>query len=160
MSERGRRAAAGLGKRRRGDDLAAIFVSDLHRAVETAEIGFGDSDVRIYHDTRLRECNYGALNGMPVARLVEERPRRIDESFPRGESYRDVVARTRGFLCDLAARWDGETVLVIAHSANKWALDYLLKGIPLETSVDAPFGWQEGWRYNLPSNWMDGCRKS
>ena len=29
----------------------------------------------------------------------------------------------------------------------------LLHGASLEALVDAPFGWQEGWRYTLPSGW-------
>jgi alpha-ribazole phosphatase/probable phosphoglycerate mutase len=153
LSERGRDLARELGARRRGDDLAAIFVSDLARAVETAEIAFAGTGIPIYRDPRLRECDYGALNGMPVARLAAERARHIDEPYPGGQSYRQVVAATADFLRDLAANWDGRTVLIVAHSANKWALDALLKGIALEDLVDAPFGWREGWRYTLPIGW-------
>lgn len=40
LSEAGRRQARELGIRRRADDIAAIFVSDLARAVATAEIAF------------------------------------------------------------------------------------------------------------------------
>jgi alpha-ribazole phosphatase/probable phosphoglycerate mutase len=153
LSERGRDLARELGARRRGDDLAAIFISDLARAVETAEIAFAGTGIPIYRDPRLRECDYGALNGMPVARLAAERARHIDEPYPGGQSYRQVVAATADFLRDLAANWDGRTVLIVAHSANKWALDALLKGIALEDLVDAPFGWREGWRYTLPIGW-------
>jgi hypothetical protein len=59
----------------------------------------------------------------------------------------------RDFLRNLAAGCDGSRVVVIAHSANKWALDHLLNGVPLEELVDAPFGWQEGWLYVLPTGW-------
>ncbi|MFL5761420.1 MAG: hypothetical protein ACJ789_16995 [Thermomicrobiales bacterium] len=52
---------------------------------------------------------------------------------------------------DLAAHWDGDTILIIAHAANTWALDHLVPGIPLENLVDAPFAWQAGWRYALPA---------
>lgn len=153
LSERGRDLARELGARRRVDDIAAVFVSDLARAVETAEIAFAGSDIPIYGDLRLRECDYGALNGMPVARLAAERSRHIDEPYPGGQSYRQVVAATADFLRDLAANWDGRTVLIIAHSANKWALDHLLHGTALEDLADAPFGWREGWRYTLPAGW-------
>jgi alpha-ribazole phosphatase/probable phosphoglycerate mutase len=44
-------------------------------------------------------------------------------------------------------------VIVISHSANKWALDVLLCGARLEDLVAAPFRWQEGWRYTLPTGW-------
>jgi broad specificity phosphatase PhoE len=153
LSAQGREFARALGERHRGETIAAVFVSDLARAVETAGISFADSGIPIYQDARLRECNYGVLNGMPVAQLAAERSRHIDVPYPDGQSYRQVVAATRDFLRDLAANWDGRTVVIIAHSANKWALDHLLNGVALEALVDAPFGWQEGWRYTLPAGW-------
>jgi alpha-ribazole phosphatase/probable phosphoglycerate mutase len=155
LSATGRRLARALGERRRTDAIAAVFVSDLNRAVETAELAFASSGMPVYQDVRLRECNYGALNGMPVAQLTAERARHIDAPYPGGQSYRQVVEAMRAFLRELAAQWDGSRVLIISHSANKWALDCLLCGAVLEELVDAPFGWQEGWRYVLPTGWSD-----
>ena len=40
---------------------------------------------------------------------------------------------------------------MIAHSANRWALDHLLHGEPLEDLVVAPFRWQDGWTYCVES---------
>jgi len=128
LSERGRALATELGRRRRYDGVAAVFVSDLGRAVETVELGFGGSDVPIYLDARLRECDYGAWNGMPVSRLERERAQRISRPFPDGESYLQVVARVASFLEELARDWAGTRVLVVGHSATRWALDYLLAG--------------------------------
>ncbi len=149
LSERGRRLAKDLGDRRRADDLAAVFTSDLGRAVETAQIAFDGSGLVIFPDRRLRECNYGALNGMPVSRLDGERVRHIDEPFPGGESYRQVVERVRDFVGDLSGQWTDARVLIIGHTATRWALDHLLNGADLEDLVRAPFGWQEGWTYSL-----------
>jgi broad specificity phosphatase PhoE len=149
LSETGRDLARALGDRRREDGLAVVFSSDLARAVETAEIAFGDSGIPVRKDSRLRECNYGELNGRPIPEINAERVRRIDEPFPGGESYRDVVDRTRGFLDDLSPEFDDARVLLIAHSANRWALENLLLGTALEDLVLAPFEWQEGWTYRL-----------
>jgi broad specificity phosphatase PhoE len=147
LSARGRELAVELGRRHRDDDLAAVFVSDLQRAVETADIAFGGTCLPLRQDVRLRECNYGELNGSPVTVLAEHRRLHIDEPFPRGQSYRQVVAATADFLRDVVNEWDGRRVIVISHSANKWALDCLLHGADLERLVDAPFAWQEGWTY-------------
>jgi broad specificity phosphatase PhoE len=147
LSERGREQAKELGARRRDERVAAVFTSDLARAVETAELAFGDSGIPIYRDARLRECNYGALNGMPAALVTAERAVHVDAPFPDGESYADAVERMRSFLYDLARAWDGSRVVVIGHSATRWALDHLLLGVPLTDLVDAPFEWQEGWEY-------------
>ena len=151
LSPLGRRQAKELGERREDDELVAVFCSDLARAVETAQIAFGGRGLPIFHDWRLRECNYGELNGAPVAEIDEAgRVGRIDEPFAGGESYRQVVERTRKFLNDLFPELDGSRVLLIAHSANRWALQHLLLGAPLEEVVGAPFDWQEGWEYALP----------
>ena len=85
---------------------------------------------------------------MPSARLEAERSRRIDEPYPAGESYRDVVNRMRTSLNDLSPAYDGARIVVIGHSATRWALDHLLSGTPLEELV-GPFDWQEGWEYVL-----------
>ena len=152
LSAAGREQARRRGERRQ-ENIATIFTSDLTRAVQTAEIAFGDRDIPLYRDRRLRECNYGEWNGMPVAQLAAERSRHIDIPWPGGQSYREVVEETRAFLRHLVREWNGTTVVVIAHSANRWALDHLLLGVPLEDLVDAPFNWQEGWHYLLPGRW-------
>ena len=149
-----------MGERRRSYGITAAFVSDLRRAVETAEIAFTGSDIPVYEDARLRECNYGDLDGMPVAQLVQTRARHIGEPYPGGQSYRQVVDAMRDFLRDLSAEWDGRRVVVISHSANKWALDCLLSGRALEDLVDAPFDWQKGWLYVLPSGWTGEAKTS
>lgn len=155
LSETGLRLAQELGARRRNDNITAVITSDLRRAVETAEIAFQGTGIPIQKDARLRECNYGSMNGMPVDQLAAERSRHIDEPWPTGESYRQVVARMQSFLADVAARFDRRRILVIGHSATRWSLDHLINDNPLEDLVDAPFDWQPGWDYVLirPASW-------
>ncbi len=64
LSASGREQAARLGERRRADGIDLVVSSDLHRAVETAEIAFAGSPIPVDRDRRLRECNYGDWNGM------------------------------------------------------------------------------------------------
>lgn len=149
LSEEGRRLARRLGDRRRGEWIDTVYTSDLGRAIETAVLAFGDSGIPIRRDARLRECNYGSLNGGRVIEVERERIKRIDEPFPGGESYRQTVERTRSFLGDVAVEHGSGRIVVIGHSATRWALDHLLKGVPLEVLVGAPFEWQEGWLYEL-----------
>jgi broad specificity phosphatase PhoE len=147
LSTTGREQARELGRRRADDGISAVYASDLGRAVETAAIAFRNSGIPVHHDPRLRECDYGELNGAAVEEVTAVRGRHVDEPFPGGESYRQVVERTRDFLEDVTARHRGERILVIGHSANKWALDHLVDGTRLEDLVDAPFAWQDGWLY-------------
>jgi 2,3-bisphosphoglycerate-dependent phosphoglycerate mutase len=147
LSARGRELASELGRRRRDDGLAAVYTSDLRRAVQTAEIAFAHAELPVHEDWRLRECNYGELNGQPLERFQGEPPRRIDEPYSGGESYRQVAARVQSFLEDLPSDLDGRRILVIGHAATRWSLEYLLDGTPLEALVGAPFRWQPGWEF-------------
>ena len=157
LSSRGRQQATALGERRRRDGIAGVYTSDLARAVETAQIAFSDSEIPVREDARLRECNYGELNGRPVSEIEAVRLGHVDKPFPAGESYRDVVERTRSFLGDLPEELDGSRIVVIAHSANRWALEHLLEGKALAELVAAPFEWQEGWLYRLdPGEYAQG----
>lgn len=154
LSEEGQRQAAALGHRRRNDGIDLVVTSDLARAVETTRVALGDSGIPVREDARLRECNYGDLNGSPVEQL---RPRAayISSPFPGGESYGDVVKRTADLLEELAATvTDGSRVLLVSHSANRWALAFLLDGLALERQVDAPLQWRGGWEYSLPVGWV------
>ena len=146
LSSVGREQASELGARHGTVDV--VFTSDLHRAVQTADIAFGGTGVPIFRDWRLRECNYGAMNGVNVEELERTRRSHIDEPFEGGESYRHVVDRTRELLADLATDQRDRRVVIIGHSANQWALDHLVHGTPLEELV-GPFEWQPGWRYLL-----------
>ena len=151
LSERGRRLAEELGERRRADDPAALFSSDLGRARETTEIAFGAAGIPILWDWRLRECDYGELNGAPVDVVHGQRTRRLDDPYPGGESWRHAVERVGRCLDDLPTRWDGGLVVIVGHVATKWALDHRVHGTPLDELIAVPFDWREGWRYSLPA---------
>ena len=156
LSARGRELAAELGARRRDDGIQAVFCSDLKRAAETAEIAFAGADIPILLDWRLRECDYGDLNGMPSNRLHLHRDRYLDEPYPGGESWRAAVIRVTGFLQALQPRWSNARVLVIGHVATRWALDIALAGAALDHLMDAEFAWREGWEYR----WDDSVESS
>lgn len=151
LSEAGRRFAAAIGERRPDADL--VVASELGRARETADLAFPGRAVPVRLDPRLRACNYGDGNGMPGARLIAGRRRRIDLPFPGGESDRQVVDRVASLLEELARRPNGTVVVLIGHSATRWALAHLLEGTALEDLVDAPFALQAGWTYHLPRGW-------
>ncbi|MFI5691199.1 histidine phosphatase family protein [Kribbella sp. NPDC051586] len=145
LSERGRSESRELGLRRTGVDV--VFSSDLHRAVQTVELS--GLAVPRAQDWRLRECNYGELNGAPVDAL-EPRVDRVHTPFPGGQSYDDVLELTRSFLADVKRWYADATVLVVAHSANRWAFEHLLgNGKPLTELLVAPFNWQPGWEYEI-----------
>jgi 2,3-bisphosphoglycerate-dependent phosphoglycerate mutase len=149
LSEGGRAAAAALGRRRRNDGLAAVFTSDLRRSTQTAAIAFADSAVPIFVDWRLRECDYGRLNGAPVGEVHADRGRYLRSPYPDGESWLQAVQRVSGLVGDLPSRWAGQRVLLVGHMATRWALETLLNGVALEQLAREQFRWQEGWEYRV-----------
>jgi 2,3-bisphosphoglycerate-dependent phosphoglycerate mutase len=147
LSAAGRELAAELGRRRRSDGLAAVFCSDLARSAETAHIAFEGSGIPMLLDWRLRECDYGSMNGMPTAEVHGDRARYLDRPYPGGESWRQATARVGRLLADLPLRWSGQRVLVIGHVATRWGLEIALLGTSLEELINRDFAWQPGWEY-------------
>jgi 2,3-bisphosphoglycerate-dependent phosphoglycerate mutase len=149
LSALGRRQAAELGQRRRNDGIHAVFSSDLSRATETVDLAFTGSDVPVLLDWRLRECDYGELNGMPRDRVHTDRLAQLATPFPGGESWQQAIERVGRFLTDLVPRWDGARVLVVGHVATQLGLDHYLRGFALVEALSADFTWQPGWEYVL-----------
>jgi 2,3-bisphosphoglycerate-dependent phosphoglycerate mutase len=147
LSSRGRELAGELGRRRRDDGLDVVFTSDLRRAVETAEIAFAGSPLPVVQDDRLRECDYGELNGTPEP--IRTRLEHLRVPHPGGESYEQAVVRVRGFLAELRRERDGERVLVIGHMATRWALEVEARARTLDELVAEEFEWRPGWEYRL-----------
>jgi broad specificity phosphatase PhoE len=125
--------------------LSAVFTSDLRRAVE---IAFERVEIPVFHDWRLRECNYGRLNGCPAAEVHGDRMRYLDEPYPGGESWRQAVQRVGRVFEDLKDA-SFYRVLIVGHIATRWACDHLLAGVSLEDLAAAEFTWREGWEYDL-----------
>jgi 2,3-bisphosphoglycerate-dependent phosphoglycerate mutase len=149
LSAAGREHAAALGRRRRTDGLAAVFSSDLGRALETVAIAFAHSDVPVLADWRLRECDYGTLNGSLAEEVHANRRAYLDQPYPGGESWRAATDRVGRFLNDLMLRWEGARVLVIGHVATRFGLERFVLGKELAELMSAEFVWQEGWEYSL-----------
>ncbi len=149
LSPRGRLLAEELGVRRRADGIDVVLVSDLRRAAETAAIAFEGTTVPVLRDWRLRECDYGELNGRPAGE-VHARVAGVHDRYPGGESWAEAVARVGGVLDDVGRRWTGRRVLLIGHMSVYWTLEHRLHGLPLE-AIGGRFDWQEGWEYELPA---------
>ena len=152
LSATGEEQARQLGVRRRDEDFAAVFCSDLVRAVRTAEIAFGDRAFPIVKDVRLRECDYGAFTRRRAAEIEERRADHVAAPFPNGESYEQVARRVGAWLTEITTTPAGRAVLVIGHRATFYALEHLISGVPLKEAVAATWRWQPGWTYRFVRN--------
>lgn len=132
------------------NEIDVVISSDLKRAVDSANYVFGDKK-EILHDARIRECNYGDLNGQNKSFVVEEN--HIEEPFPNGESLIDVEERLRDFCKYLLENFQGKTVALVAHKAPQLALEVITKNKTWEEAIREDWRkqnkWQPGWRYEI-----------
>ena len=120
---------AELGERRRDDGLAAVFTSDLGRAIETAEIAFAGSDAPGSSRLAAPRVQLGELNGARSPRSTMPGAAANRRALRGRRDYRQVVERTRTFLQrPRSPSSTARACLLIAHSANRWALQHLLLG--------------------------------
>ncbi|MDB4992038.1 MAG: phosphoglycerate mutase, putative phosphoglycerate mutase, partial [Parcubacteria group bacterium] len=93
LSELGIQQSLDLKEQTKDKYFDVIFCSDLQRAQKSAELAWGGM-FSIIPDARLRECNYGDLNGA-ASEIVEplQEKEMHHKPFPNGESYDDVKNR-------------------------------------------------------------------
>ena len=128
-----------------------VVCSDLKRAVQTAEIAFGDKFLTL-QDKSLRGVNYGQFNGKPKEN-VEPLERWIDKPFPGGESYRDVEKRIRELLNELAQKYQDKKIAFVAHQAPQLALEVIVNHKTWDQAIATDWrktaSWQAGWEYKI-----------
>lgn len=151
LNELGKEQAENLGRvsRERGDKFDIMFTSDLQRAIDSSNIAF--PNVEKIRDNRLRECNYGDLDGRHKSLVIYEE--HVDEKFPNGESLKDVEKRMRDFVSYLKDNYDGKTIGIVAHRAPQLALEVITKDISWDEANQNDWrktgDWQAGWEYEI-----------
>jgi broad specificity phosphatase PhoE len=153
LSELGVKQSVDLKEQTKDKTFDVVFCSDLQRAHNSAKLAWGGI-YPIIPDSRLRECNYGKLNGVSSA-IVEpmQEEECITNRFPEGESYEDVKARMADFLEFLKKNYDGKSVAIVGHKAPQLSLDVLIKGMTWKQALAEDWRktkeWKPGWEYVL-----------
>ena len=148
LSEKGIQQSIVLKDQINLDEIDLVISSDLKRAIDSANYTFKGLK-KIYHDERIRECNYGDLNGQNSSLVVYEE--HIEVPFPNGESLKDVEKRIDDFCKYLKENYDGKTIAVVAHKAPQLAFEVITKGITWKEAIEKDWrktkNWQPGWEY-------------
>ena len=147
LNELGKEQAIKLGETVKNMKFDVIFTSDLVRAIDSSNLAFPNFDKIV--DKRLRECNYGDYDGENKDLVVYEE--HIDESFPNGESLKDVEKRVRKFLDEVKSKYYGKTIAIVAHRAPQLVLEVITKNITWEEAISNDWrktgSWKPGWEY-------------
>jgi broad specificity phosphatase PhoE len=158
LSGQGRLQAQQLGRRRSDDRITAVFSSDLARAAETASAAFAGTALPVLYDWRLRECDYGQRNGMPVAELHAGRREHLDQPYPGGESWRQATARVGRFLaiCRCAGTGSGSWSSAMPPPGGAWTTSSAASRWKSSSSRTSP-GKKDG--NTSSASHCDSCRR-
>lgn len=149
LTELGKTQAKELARRYEDLKLDYIFTSDLKRSVETANIAFASNQLVIIKDSRLRECNYGNLSGLPLKAFDAAKVEYIDNRFPGGESIAESVSRNIDFINNPPVDVTGKLILIIGHRSTRYALETLINHKELRELVKEKWNWKPALVYEL-----------
>lgn len=102
---------------------AALYSSDLRRALETAHIIGAETGLAVISDARLREINLGQWQGMLSTQIQAQYPNEFKQwhtsplsmRAPGGESIPELAARVLQAVNEMMARHPGQRVGVVSH---------------------------------------------
>ena len=123
LNDTGHWQAERLGQALAGEDIAAIYASDLSRAHETALYVGRATGVAVMPELGLRERGFGDFEGKTFAEIEialpdqAERWRKRDPSFAPagGESLLQVQERVLATVDRLAKQHPGELIVMVGH---------------------------------------------
>ena len=127
------------------EPIAAIYASDLSRALHTAEAAAHLLKLPIQRCAALRERHYGVFQGLTYAEMRERYPqaytrflaREADFAMPGGgESLRRFAARVTQGVDDIVAAHPGGQVLLFTHGGVLDILHRRASGKPLSAPRD------------------------
>tara|TARA_Y100000310_G_C20688625_1_gene820728 strand:+ start:285 stop:878 length:594 start_codon:yes stop_codon:yes gene_type:complete len=119
LTKEGETQAKKLAERLKDEEFDVVFVSDLHRTKETAEIILKNHKNKPKHDKRIRESHggdfegkgYGAFSG----HIKENNLDRYTFKPEGGESLQEFHERVKDFLDEVVEHHAGKKILVITH---------------------------------------------
>ncbi len=121
LNDYGRRQARALAERLAGEEIEAVYASDLSRARETAEILGAQLGLPVAVDPDLREKNWGNWEGL----TADERLRIEYE----GESSEDHRSRTLRAVERIVERHPAGRVVVVTHGGSLRRLQAAVAGV-------------------------------
>ena len=109
LNQRGREQAEQVARRLASEPLDVIVASDLHRAIQTAEVIAEPHGLPVVTTPLLRERNWGSFTGRFIPNLR-------NEVWPDDiESEEALLERARSFLINMTATYPGKRVVAVGH---------------------------------------------
>lgn len=140
LSDTGRAQARALAGELAGVELAAVYASDLGRAMETASIIAAPHGLVPVAVPELREVNFGRWEGLTFAEIdrdYAELARQWRTSpgqvlFPMGENFAQVKERAYQKIIDLVNEHLDQNILVVSHGGTIRSIICAVLDVPLD----------------------------
>jgi broad specificity phosphatase PhoE len=140
LSQLGWRQAECAAEALKVSGVAALFSSDLTRAMQTAVSIAGATGLPIFPDPRLREIDAGRWTNRLSDEVSLEEPERVhawnnapaSTSLPEGEGLAQAQQRILEFVAERIPAYDGHSVVVAIHGAILQTLMAAASDVPLE----------------------------
>jgi broad specificity phosphatase PhoE len=140
LSELGWRQAECVAEALKDSGAAALFSSDLTRAMQTAVSIAGATGLPIFPDQRLREIDAGRWTNRLSDEVAQQEPDRVNAwnnapattSLPDGEGLAEAQARILAFVAEQIPAFDGHAVIIAIHGAILQTLMAAASEVPLE----------------------------
>jgi broad specificity phosphatase PhoE len=161
LSDLGWRQARCVGDALQDAGAAALFSSDLTRAMQTSVAIAAATRLPINPDARLREIDTGRWTNRLSDDVQREEPDRVrawneapfTTSLPEGEGLLEAQARILSFVNDVIPAYEGRKVIVSLHGSILQTIMAAADGIPLQdlwlktpaaNGALVRIGWQAG----------------
>ena len=143
LNAAGERQAQALAMQLRSEPIAAVYSSALRRALATATPIAASQGLAVVRDARLNEINQGLWEGLRLVDIVARWPKLharwerepLAVRPPEGETLDEVRARVLTAVDEVAARWAGRTVCIVAHKVSLAVIKAEALGISLTAAL-------------------------
>lgn len=122
LNDQGRLQARTLAVELDGEQVDAVYSSDLGRARETAEILAATRGGNVVALPALREKNFGTWEGLTDTEVRERFPDAEGTGWGDGETTSEMAERTVAAVEEIAAAHPGGLVVVVTHGGPMRAL--------------------------------------
>lgn len=147
LTDLGVAQAEALSRRLAAEPIAAIYCSDLRRAVRTAQIVARPHGIIPVLDPNFRERSAGDFQGLTSNQVHELRPTVWEERAvdywawtpPNGETFHQLLKRTMAGLDKMRAAYPDATVGLVAHMGPVRVLISHLLDIPMAHTYEMDF---------------------
>lgn len=126
LSEDGFEQACKVAARLAKENIAAVYASDLSRALRTAEVIAARHGLPVHSMRELREIKFGEWEGLKYDDISAKWPELMEKLFthpdemeiPGGETFQELKVRATKAIEELVARHKDETIAVVSHGGT------------------------------------------